>query len=195
MLHLLSPGHPLEQPGTTPTSLVEFYRHSADHVDHIDFHSQPWASAEELERIKRSALHAREAFEQASQIDVIATSIASPADPHCRLRRLLEKLDPESIPRLDARGWRGDVHYHPYNADGAIIGEPEKLPVSLVGIPDLVQIAANPSGKRHVFMVVPPCADCGRLRADALKPLLVNRSLRVFNHLVTDVKTAQKVLA
>jgi hypothetical protein len=66
--------------------------------------------------------------------------------------------------------------------------------VSLVEIPDLVEIAADPSGNRHVFLVVGPCSDCGRRRTDALKPLLVNRSLRVFNHLVTDVTTARQVL-
>lgn len=45
-----------------------------------------------------------------------------------------------------------------------------------------------------VLMVAGPCGLCGRLKDDALMPLLTNSQLQVFNHLILDKGTAIALL-
>jgi hypothetical protein len=50
------------------------------------------------------------------------------------------------------------------------------------------------SGRKYVVLVAGPCAECGRLKTDALVPLLRNPNLRVFTHLVVDRATAMNLI-
>ncbi len=51
------------------------------------------------------------------------------------------------------------------------------------------------TGRKYVVLVAGPCAECGRLKTDALLPLLENPNLRVFTHLVVDKATANSLIS
>lgn len=50
------------------------------------------------------------------------------------------------------------------------------------------------SEDRYVVLLAGPCGECGRLKSDALEPLLENPKLRLWSHLVSDVDTISAVL-
>ena len=51
------------------------------------------------------------------------------------------------------------------------------------------------AGRKYVVLVAGPCAECGRLKTDALLPLLQNPNLRAFTHLVVDKATANSLIS
>ena len=59
-------------------------------------------------------------------------------------------------------------------------------------LPDLVRMATRTDKK--VILMARECALCGRTRAEALRPLLTNPDLKVFNSLILDAATARKLL-
>jgi hypothetical protein len=56
-----------------------------------------------------------------------------------------------------------------------------------------VTLAAHPD--KHVVLVAGPCSVCKKSRANAILPLLLERSLKVWKTIVTDVGTARELLA
>jgi len=50
------------------------------------------------------------------------------------------------------------------------------------------------SGEKYVLVVAGPCAKCRATRTPALRPLVEEAGLRVWSHLVTDVRTARELL-
>ena len=50
------------------------------------------------------------------------------------------------------------------------------------------------SADKHVVLIGGPCGDCAVAKTEALRPLLEERSLRVFSHLVLDAGTAERLL-
>ena len=47
---------------------------------------------------------------------------------------------------------------------------------------------------KHVILIARQCGMCERTRAEALRPLLTNPSLKVFSTLVMDAATAREIL-
>lgn len=57
--------------------------------------------------------------------------------------------------------------------------------------PELVELAKSPG--KHVILIAGP-SPSSRNKAKALRPLMVGPTLRVFNHLTTEVPTAKDLL-
>ena len=57
---------------------------------------------------------------------------------------------------------------------------------------DLVRIAGQKN--KHVILIARQCGMCERTRAEALRPLLTNPSLKGFSTLVMDAATARELL-
>jgi hypothetical protein len=93
---------------------------------------------------------------------------------------------------LTANRWVGDVQYRPYSATGPIIADTGVRAVTLFELSDLVRLAETPD--KAVILISGPCHGCKQSRSRALLPLLAEPSLRVWTHLVTDVRTASEVL-
>ena len=64
--------------------------------------------------------------------------------------------------------------------------------VTLYKLEDLVRIAGQKN--KHVILIARQCGMCERTRAEALRPLLTNPSLKVFSTLVMDAATARELL-
>ncbi len=58
-----------------------------------------------------------------------------------------------------------------------------------------MQLANAKDQDKHVIVSSGPCARCGRPRTDALRPLLLEPTLKVWTDLVMDVETAQELVA
>ena len=64
--------------------------------------------------------------------------------------------------------------------------------MTLYELEDLARIAGQKN--KHVILMARQCGLCGRHRADALRPLLINPDLKVFSSLVLDAATARELL-
>jgi hypothetical protein len=65
--------------------------------------------------------------------------------------------------------------------------------VTLYEPEDLARITGQKN--KHVILIARQCGICRRTRAQTLRPLLTNPSLKVFSTLVMDAATAKELLA
>lgn len=138
---------------------------------------------------------AHEAFERRNAVDLIVTSLESADEKHGRLFHALSESKLPQVGRtkklLEDRGWIGEVHWCPYSESGPIALQDGYRAVSLFDIPELVELAKAPG--KHVILIAGPSPSL-RTKAKALRPLMLEPTLRVFNHLITDVPTAMDLL-
>jgi len=134
----------------------------------------------------------REAFEEGSKIDIVITSLASRTDEHGLFNEFLRMGPAKGVRALVDAGWVGDVQWRPYSNEGPLTLDTGTRPVTLFELEDLVDMAMTPN--KHVILIAGPCAVCGNNRSAALTPLMQQRNLRVFNHLITDSATAEALL-
>jgi hypothetical protein len=135
----------------------------------------------------------KEAFAARETIDVVVTSMGDVQDDDDLLVMFLRQSgqDPR---RLYADGWVGNVQYRPYTAKGPVKEKPTDLrAVTLFELEDLARVAGQKN--KHVILIARQCGICGRTRAEALLPLLINPNLKVFSTLVMDAATARELLA
>ena len=71
-------------------------------------------------------------------------------------------------------------------------GRTPPRPVTVFELEDLVKLAEMRT--KEVILMARQCAICGRTRAEALRPLLTNPSLKVFSTLILDAATARELL-
>ena len=87
----------------------------------------------------------------------------------------------------------GDVLHCPYSEKDPIVTRTGDRALTLLDLQELSRTAKTRN--RHVVLVAGHCADCGRLKADALLPLLRSPDLKVWTQVVMDTDTAREVLA
>ncbi len=56
----------------------------------------------------------------------------------------------------------------------------------------MVELARKPN--KHVVLVAAPCGICNEPKGAAIRPLLKEENLRLWNHLFIDLTTAQNLL-
>ncbi|HUT94558.1 MAG TPA: hypothetical protein VMY37_34195 [Thermoguttaceae bacterium] len=198
VLHALSAGgFQVDKPQRSPITYFNYFDGALTKVEFVALFSHTIVPNDDYERIRKSP-GVQKAFERADEIDIVVTSFAWAHDEHGMLRQFLEhlidagELDPDTIRRMLDAGWTGDVQFRPYAATGPILEECPVRAVTLFELSDLARIAQT-EGK-HVVLLARPCGECGALKTDALKPLLTERSLRLWTHLVLDVDTAGALL-
>jgi DNA-binding transcriptional regulator LsrR (DeoR family) len=190
-IHALSSGFDPQRPLSAPLAFLSYFA-NLERVEFVGLVSPAAVRWDEYERLK-SALGIREAFAASQHVDIVVTSMAQADDEHVLLRSFYEIYGrPEDLARLKQAGYEGDVFWQPFSQRGPIPLDEGIRTVSVFEIPDLVRLAATPG--KHVILVAGPCLECGRSKANALSTLVTEPSLRVFNHLVTDLGTAEKVL-
>jgi hypothetical protein len=101
-------------------------------------------------------------------------------------------LNGDVFDQMDAVGWKGDVQFRPYTADGPLTEACPVRAVTLFELPELVQVAATED--KYVVLLGGPCGECGQSKTDSLLPLLAQPELRLWTHLVTDAQTARELL-
>jgi DNA-binding transcriptional regulator LsrR (DeoR family) len=93
---------------------------------------------------------------------------------------------------MEAAGWVGDVQFRPYSAEGPMDHACPVRAVTLFEPSSLVERVRQPD--KHVVLLAGPCHECSRTKTAALIPLLRQPALRLFTHLVTDLKTAHELV-
>lgn len=192
-LHAVCSGFDARAATTAPTSFFSFFDGIPADVETVGLFAPPVVDAKDYERVM-SARGVVESFREAEKIDIVVTGLSATADDHGALKDLYDVSD-ESLAALEAANVVGDVSYSPYSNEGPVVLDSGPRAVTLFQIRDLVELAARRD--KHVVLVASPCPapGCGRLRADALLPLLAHRELKVWTSVLLDEETAQRVLA
>jgi hypothetical protein len=202
VIHTIAAGGFLpSEPQKSPVSYLSCFEGLPCKVEYVALFAETVVSTEDFDRL-RNSLSVRQVMAQAEKLDIIVTSLASAQDPHGLLRRYLEWLldiggiTREQMEKMEKAGWVGDVQFRPYSKEGPLPDVCGVRAVTLVELDDLVRWASNTSADspKYIVLVAGPCAECGRLKTEALLPLLENPRLRVFTHLVTDIGTAESLL-
>jgi DNA-binding transcriptional regulator LsrR (DeoR family) len=188
-LRAVSSGFAADHAHTAPVTYFGFFEGVSRDIKEVGMFGPPYVRERE-HPATIARLGVKEAFDEKAKIDIVMTSLASAADPHSGLRRVAEKVG--SIDKLEARHWVGDVQNLPYSATGPIKKVGHRA-VTLFELDELREMAKRRN--KHVVLVSPPCPECGRTRARALLPLLTQKPLEVWTHLVTDIPTARELLA
>jgi DNA-binding transcriptional regulator LsrR (DeoR family) len=95
---------------------------------------------------------------------------------------------------LRKAGWVGDLQYHPYSNQGPITDDRARVrALPLFDLAGLKKLAETKD--KFVIVVGGPCGTCERTKVRALRPLLQSDSMKVWTDLVTDLTTAEALLA
>jgi DNA-binding transcriptional regulator LsrR (DeoR family) len=192
VFHALTSGFHVTQPHTAPVSFFGFFEAVPTEISYVGLFAAAFVPRRAYASLRKSP-GVKESFDRASQIDIVLTSIGSPSHGHGDFYRFMEIGSPKGMAALKAAHWIGDVQYRPYSAKGPLLVDTEVRAVTLFEIRDLVALADKPD--KHVVLVAGPCSVCRQPRADAVRPLLIEPSLRVWKTIVTDVVTARELLA
>jgi DNA-binding transcriptional regulator LsrR (DeoR family) len=192
-LHALSSGFDVNNPWTAPVSFLGYFDQAAPDIEYVGLFASAVVEVEEYAHVK-TLPGVEESFRKASQIDIVVTSLASASDKHGELNRFMNlgERSNGNVEEIKRRGWVGDVSYRPYSKTGPITAAGGIRAVSLFELKDLVDLARKPN--KHVLLVAAPCGICNEPKTEALKPLLKEKSLRLWSHLLMDLTTAQNLL-
>ncbi len=198
-LHALSSGFSVHMPQTAPVSFFSFFHDAKPHIEYVGLFAQAIVTSEEYERVKQ-APGVSESFEAAAEIDLVITSLASAQDGHGDLSHFMKVVADEKnyatatkLEELRAAGWRGDVQFRPYAASGPILMDTGVRALTVFELSDLVRLGA--ADNKEVILVAGPCGVCSTSKADALVPLLLEPTLRVWTRLIMDVATAEELVS
>ena len=114
---------------------------------------------------------------------------------HPRLRSLLEKKSKHRANPDDLRTEKetiGSVQYRPFDQKGPIQESSKQLRACTLY--ELKDFRERVSKGLPVILIARSCGKCGLTRARALRPLLTNKDLKVWSHIVMDFSTARELL-
>ncbi len=198
VLHALTAGGFLvDQPTESPLTYFSYFHDVLNEPEYVGLFSATVVPSRHYQQVIASP-GVRESFARAEEIDVVITSFAAADDPHGLLKKYLQHLiekgemDQTAIEAMEAQGWVGDVQFRPYTAEGPM---DEGCPVRAVTLFEpsvLVERASRPD--KYVVLLAGPCHECGKTKTAALLPLLRQPRLRLWTHLVTDLKTAHELV-
>ena len=188
-LHAVCSGFDALHPETAPISFFGYFKDVPADVEYVGLFAPPVVDAKDYERVKNGR-GVVESFRKAEEIHLVVTSLSAAADRHGPLKDL---QDVSEVRLGGLHSAVGDVSYCPYSNEGPILLDSGPRAMTLFQISDLVELAARRD--KHVVLVASPCPapDCGRLRADALLPLLANPKLKLWSSLFLDEETAERV--
>jgi len=186
-LHALTPGFS-QNPRESPVAHFTFFENVPCDIEFIGLSAPPFATRVSFGQLREEPEFAK-AYEQARDLDIVVSSLASADDPHGMLRSYLHEHHPREFDRLSGSGWRGDVQFCPYS-DKPLGDVTDVRAVSLLDLADLTEMVAK--GKQ-VLLLAAPCYKCGRLKTNAVAPLLRNKSLACWTEFVMDYETARTV--
>jgi len=189
----ISAGCPAEWPDYSSISFFNLFPKHRIEPRHgqVGLFAETLVPQKDFEEIKKRP-GVKEAFAARDSIDVVVTSMGDANDEDDLLSVFL-KQSGKDLNRLRASGWVGNVQYRPYTLHGPVEEKPNDLrAVTLFELADLARIANQKH--KHVVLIGRQCGQCQRTRAEALRPLLTEPTLKVFSTLVLDAATAVDLL-
>ena len=191
VLHALSTGVDVRHPTGAPVSFFSFFTETRASLKLIGLFAEAYVNEKDYEELKNKAWM-REAFQQGGATDIVITSLASAKDVHSLFRQFIKESESKDLKYLRSVGWLGDIMWRTYSETAPIVTGTRGRAVTIFELSDLVDLAQQDD--KHVILIAGPCSNCGRMKTDALLPLLKEPNLRVCNHIVTDAKTAHELL-
>lgn len=189
-IHALSSGFDVEQPLDAPSAFLSLFDDLRG-VKIVGLFCAPFVVATRIEE-ERGMPGIDKALELARDVDIVVTSLAQADDDHGLLNLFFRKYGtPADHAYLAQQGHCGDVLWQPYSDTAPLSGTSIRA-FTLFDIPQLVQLSSTPG--KHVVAVAGPCVKCAETKQSALLPLLTQPRLRVFNHLVSDSTTIERLL-
>ena len=196
-LHALTPGFDVFRPRTAPVSSLGYFAGIDTDIEYVGLFAPAVVPARAyLEVTSRRGIV--ESFEKACEIDIVITSCACASDEHGELNRFMQVASHDDGDRTEEElreaGWVADVSFRPYCETGPIQLDQGIRGVTLFELEDLVRLVREEKNK-HVVLVAAPCGQCHKTKAEALLPLLTQpETLKLWNHLFVDTKTAMELL-
>lgn len=198
VLHALTAGGFLvDQPTEAPVTHFSYFHDLLQEPEYVGLFSATVVPTGQYAQVIANP-GVRESFARADEIDIVITSFASADDPHGLLKKYLQhlvekgELDRKALTDMEASGWVGDVQFRPYSAEGPIDHICPVRTVTLFEPSALVERVKRPG--KYVVLLAGHCHECGRTKTAALIPLLRQPALRLWTHLVTDLKTAHELV-
>ena len=193
VFHALTSGFHVTQPHTAPVSFFGFFEAVPTDIAYVGLFASAFVRSRDWARMRQGP-GVKESFDRACEIDILVTALGSPSHGHGDFYRFMQIGSEQGLQALRRAEWIGDVQYRPYSARGPLLTDAQVRAVTLFEISDLVELAERPD--KHVVLVAGPCSypGCGRTRTDAIRPLLVEPSLKVWKTIVTDTETARELL-
>lgn len=199
VLHAISTGgFFIAEPHKAPITYFSYFDDIRSKVEYVALFSETVVRTSEYEKVRTNP-GLRRCFERRHEIDIIVTSLANADHEHGLLGQYLAWLIQEGLlgndvlDKMNEAGWVGDVQFRPYSKDGKLDEVCPVRAVALFELEDLVEMAKKED--KYVVLVGGPCGECGKLKTEALRPLLANEKLRLWTHLITDIRTANELLS
>ena len=203
VVHALSSGFMIEKPFTSPVAFFTYFDQAIVDVEYVGLFSGPVVDAESYGNVQEFP-GVRTAFERREEIDIVITSFGTAHGS--LLEQLISQSSPLEADYLRGLGWVGDVQYRPYSSTGPIETTSGSRAVTVFDLRHYVELARQPN--KHVILVAGPKTPSAQSsepnagdihtgdeqRSEALLPLLSERPLRVWNHLVIDAGTARSAI-
>jgi DNA-binding transcriptional regulator LsrR (DeoR family) len=191
-LHALTSGFDVTRPQTAPVMFFGYFDQLSVNITYVGLFAQAVVRQGQYKALMEDPRIAQ-SFDNAKDIDIVVTSLASAHDKDGELTHFLKVGKAGKVTSmLKKRGWRGDVLYRPYAATEPITLDSGERAISIFELDDLVRLAATPN--KHVVLIGGPCNLCGRAKGDALKPLFLEKKLKLWSHVVMDMGAAQILL-
>lgn len=185
-----------QSPESSPTTFLHAFDQLAKRttVRSVGLFAEPMVEAANYEGLRQHPV-VGQSFKAARNIDIVVTSCATATDDHSLLQAFMKlggKATRQDLTTLKRCGWVGDVLWRPYSEKGPITRQTRYRAVTLFEIEDLRSIAEVKD--KHTVVIAGPCARCGKPKTAALRPLLMEPTLGICNHLVMDILTAEELL-
>lgn len=191
--HALNSGFAAHNPESAAVAFFSYFADIPADIHFVGLFAPAVTKYEDYENLK-GLVGVKDSYELAKKdLDIVVSSLGhAGTDAEVRHAFFLKAGMKTALKRLERAGWVGDVMWRWYSKKAPIIMDTGLRAVALFELKELREFVE--SGK-DVLLICGPCRGCGQSKSEALRPLLENRDLRIFNHLVTDIRTADDLLA
>ena len=186
VFHAMLSGHDPGNPTTDPNNFFTFFLHPPAlkvETKFVGFRAPTIVRTSAIP-IFMEIQEITDAFDAASQLDIIVTSGSDWADEHSSLR-LCMKRSSSTLQTLREAGTLVDMLWRPIGANGPITTATELRALTLVELGDLTEFIE--SGK-HVLLMLGPCGVCNEHKGRVFETI-VSQKNQLVSHVVADSRT------
>jgi hypothetical protein len=183
VFHAISSGFDPLQPLNAPTAMFALFEDSRIETEFVGLFTNAVVPSDQFE-LTKTLQGVVESFDRRDEIEFVISSFASGKSQRGLWNKYARAVN-NVEQQLEQHGWVGDFQFRPYSNFGPIVEDIGIRAVTLFELSDFVDFT---SPEKQVLLVAPPG------KSDALFPLLTEPDLNVWTHLVTDVRTVEKLL-
>jgi DNA-binding transcriptional regulator LsrR (DeoR family) len=197
--HSLVAGFDVDMPMNAPNAFFAYFESPEIQVTcrYVGLHAPALVHTDEIARLRKLP-GIREAFDKASEVDIVVTSAACLEDCHSMLTRYYTRYSENEsdtkrfFEKLSSRGCKGDMLWQPLAADGPL--DCTQFPYRSMTVLDLTQVRAMIRRGAYVLLSLGPCSRCGLPKTNILHTILCQNQ-PLITHLITDSRTARGLFA